>query len=574
MKRNSVLSAIFLLLYGMAVCRPATAQPVIRLTGPAEIEACVDFRSAAEICRRLQAQYGDRYSGLFSEIQDLWSEHPNPDGRFIWDIRFARDTPALSMVYALPEEANDLGEAEGNLDDGSGRIDEMVALRGNDHIAVGTITDVTLDTDEIRPDTAEHDLVLQHLRRCLLQTGDPGSSVALRSVVRPTLLARTYPGKTLKALIARWRTASQRADNETEDVWHTRTAGYAAGSDLMELVLNQLSSISIEVDSGDSEDAAVSRIRLDAVQDSELSQWCRRCGSPTQRGLRFVHPDHNWFISLSIPVSEEMERQTARFTSAFLSNTSEYISASVAEPLLRLMTTAPEGRCFDVLVQEVSLSAQDQPETGGIVAVFPQHVGPELTVTASALMSLALTARPDEFEMAVAEFDGYQIHRWHPQGDPPVLIAVTDTCVALAIGPDEMTAVMKQILSPEYEPPAETQAFRSCFVAAEGRSVRHVQTHFGIDLEGLISVEDSAAGPQPGRVTVRSFTEQDAVIVEGEFQGTAMALGTEFGATALMATHWLIQLLTPEVLLESDQEEEVIHYAPEDAPVRTTGGIQ
>ncbi|MCA9065173.1 MAG: hypothetical protein KDA96_19020 [Planctomycetaceae bacterium] len=381
---------------------------------------------------------------------------------------FQPDDSELMVVIAFPatlgsvqkilgEEAfNDFSEPD---EDGFVRSQatDILILPGDDYQMVSF-----MDTSRITPDAVGADLrKMMTGARERIRSSPPTEVVEL--TLEPRRIRNGLKNPFLKGILAGLLTDTQQRDDEDPLSYRLRETWGKSTASALDLLFNQIESITYTLRFDEQTEAISVSLDITAVEQSDFDSWIDRQRDSVATAIRWLHPQQDAFLSLSLVLPEQFQTMLPLLADAFADALLEEqtVSAGSAKQIRTAAQDMAKSGTLELLLQWIpgtthgleTASGLEQAHSLAATIPFPEPL--DLTSTAIELVS---AANDPAWHIAVADIDGWPVHRYQSLGQVAgglagvdTWIAPTDRQITVMQGGPDAAALLASIVKREHD---------------------------------------------------------------------------------------------------------------------------
>ncbi len=450
-------------------------EPAVEVSLVPLLSLKADVREALQ-CLKLYETLAGADSGreeyaLF-EIMEIASSSENvlaedDPSQMVYDIHLT--FPKLSMVADLVvpvgsealDELMDIDESEvEERADGLMVGDDAAFIKTDRYVAVQQI-----EGNIFVKDTAAR------LTRLLKDVESNRVSQTLSISAKPRKVGRSPLKPMLASMKATLLTHAQQRDNDDPLSATSRSFVFKSFAAWFDALFEDTETFELNFDFSESQQTSLVELKLAAAENSTLDQYISRLSKVRSRSLSYLHPDNEAFLSMSIPLPKLLTDLLPQLSSESLValqsavGMSETPSPALAEVIRQLV----ERSQLDLLLQAVPLPS------GGRAAIMVLPLDSASALEPASIQLISGLA-DSHWSLNDGEVAGYALHTLDGQQfgfgadlggiDGDVYFVMTEHCLAIAVGEEELLDVLEEVITRGFDPPRAASLFaRSAFAA-------------------------------------------------------------------------------------------------------------
>jgi len=414
------------------------------------------------LIEQLQATWGEDCD--LPAMLSMWSEMYNgdsgeplqPGSRCAMQLCLARTGSTLLGSSILHQDLPGIKGALAGLDPG-------VYILSSGYVGFTNATGMANDDDNATP--AE---CIEAYGDELITTMQDIARHPVRDAIRfefyPSNLNDTFARSQIQGLIASAHTYAQRGDNEDVTEHARRLAFVRTLTDAGQICLKDLDEVALGLRRGERDDSVEWDVTLQAARKSELAAAFGDFGELRNRCLSWLHPDHDGFVAVTLPVPEPLQDPAALLAvyTTLLSPPPGDEFTVVTSLIERLAESTSESQTFELLMQTIPCN----DESSAFVIVLPLRSGWAGSPIAAEVQQAGFTA-------PVSEIDGYPCHRLADSVFTTVTleyaldVVETETCVAILVGTDAARSAFRSIVRRDFDECPKAARYLNSAIAAD-----------------------------------------------------------------------------------------------------------
>ncbi len=352
---------------------------------------------------------------------------------------------------------------------------------------------------------------------------------AFEAIFEPRKIRTSIRQPYLAAVQAALHADIQQRDHEEPLIFRSREVYGKVVVQLLDLVFNQLDSLSFSLNFHPESKQLHWMLQLDAVPRSGLDHWILRQHEVQNRAVESLHPDQTSFLSLAIALPEVIQQCLPDLGKAFADSLTRdgWLSTDSARQVQQAIASIAASDSLLLLLQALP----DTDATLTLLATLPFSASVDLTAASIELVS---ATKNSGWLIADSDIDGWPVHLYpdffdlvFPNVGHDFQFVSTDRQVTLQLTSEDSRSRLQEVVRHDYDITDAAQPFRRSGLSAQFRLFEILRLlGFGDDvIRSMFGDRGLRETNLSDRITTRMETSSHRLQVHTAFEDDATVAG-------------------------------------------------